>query len=106
MTNICNISGVPRSTHTIVLDTILSGANLLIEQNAISNPKGIANIRVEMNIITDDENPSSNRNDTFANCSINYPFYLRASALIPTLYFSARAVMVPSAYFAFKKASS
>lgn len=64
---------MPRSTHTIVLDTMRRGVNLDIDANAISSPKGIANIKVDINIITDEENPSSNRNDTLANSLIFLP---------------------------------
>ena len=73
MTNIWSISGVPRSTHTMVFDTMRKGANLLIEQNAMSKPSGSANIKVKTNSITEELNPLSKSNDTFAKTFITYP---------------------------------
>jgi hypothetical protein len=56
--NICSISGIPRTIHTITLETLLTALKRLIEQNAIGKPKGIPKTRVTPKISRDILNPS------------------------------------------------
>ena len=58
-TNSCSISGVPRMHQTNVLLTALSGLNLDIEQNAISNPSGRENSKVPANSLQFSKNPTA-----------------------------------------------
>ena len=116
---------MPLTIQTTVLAIALSGANLLIEQNAIGRPSGIPTINVTAKIISDIINPlnknaviSKNdiKNSLYANfadkgfspCQLCINFYLiyisnyfwsakSLIAVVATPYLSASAAMVPSA---------
>lgn len=48
---------MPLTIHTITLEAILKGANLLIEQKAIGKPNGTPKSRVTAKMISDITNP-------------------------------------------------
>ena len=100
MAKIWSIRGVPLSIHTTIFDVTLRGLNLLIEQKEINKPSGKENKSVSIKRNTDNTKPFESSEITSENIN-----YLSASVLIPTSYLAARAVIVPSAYFAFKNAS-
>ena len=128
MAKIWSIRGVPLKIQTNILERYDNGLNFDIVQKAMISPSGSAKTSVNIKSASVVTNPLPRFDRTFKKTCIKTSFtftkdspqiaanpsayttsknyLLRASVLRPTPYFSARSVIVPSAYFALRKASS